>query len=340
MIIRKLLVVSIALLLCQPAAAAAQPEQEFLHRVKQEILLPGTDGSLLALQRIETSLQRYLENPAPRELTSARQAFADLVGHWKAVEAVYIAGALDSDYLDHPRYIDHFHQGKVTPQEVVRQALQSDSDLRQAMFKTSARGINALEYLLFAADEESARRWRAALIATGHIEDWLSEIDEFYRQDRNFEADDGASLKILVHALVDSSYRLAAWRVGEPGGLTGKDAERADAEKLEYFHSGLSMAAVEAILETHAAVLELGDESGYFASRGSDKGLDEIAFQRRSIDDALALARELAARPRTDLTSPAYRDLYRQLDTVYRTYYFLLVDALGIEGKIMDADGD
>lgn len=333
----------ILLLLIVPAQGFGAPshEREFLQRLQAEVLLRPVDGALAALERVETALVRYAGDGDPASLSEARDAFADLVWHWKAAQAVYVAGVLNDDFVDHPRIIDHFHQGKESLPELLEAVLKSDGDLNQAMFKTSTRGIDALEYLLFAGDAgDQSRRRQAALLAVAHIEGWLSEIDEFYRYGTAFADGGEASLEMIVYALVDSSYRLAAWRLGEPGGLVDKYEGRPSAGRLEYFQSGLSMHAVESILRAHARFFAIGVESGYFTEQGRDKGLAVISDVRQKIDEALVIAARLAAAPETSVNSSDYRELYRLAGIVYRTYYYLLVDALGFEGKIVDADGD
>ena len=145
---------------------------------------------------------------------------------------------------------------------------------------------------------------------------------------------------MLVHALVDSSYRLEDWRLGEPGGFTGKYKGTPNVERLEYWRSGLSMAAIESILAIHAEFFDIGRETGYFSTRVGDKGLEEIDFQRSKIEAAQELAHKLAQRPGVEVTSADFHELYELLETVYRTYYFLLIDELGVEAKIMESDGD
>ncbi|MGD2172541.1 MAG: imelysin family protein [Gammaproteobacteria bacterium] len=336
----KPILILILFILYLPGVDAATPEESFLYRIKQEILLPDTDGALAALARIESAVQSLPADAGASQLAPARQAFGELVRRWKAVEAVYIAGALDQEYLDHPGYIDHFHRGNESPAEAVSGVLRSKAPLEQAMFKSSSKGIDALEYLLFAESDGGARRWQAASIAVEYIGSRLAEIDGFYRRDTSFEDGDGGSLKMLVHALVDSSYRLAEWRVGDPGGFTGKYKGAPDVERLEYWRSGLSMVAIESILATHEAFFEIGRETGYFLARLQDKGLEEIDFQRSRIEAAQELAHKLSQQSGVEVTSADFHELYKLLDTVYRTYYFLLADALGVEGKIMESDGD
>jgi len=336
----KLILISFLIALYLPSVGAATPEQDFLFRAKHEMLLRDADGALAALASMKSALQSMPAEAGAAQLAPAQEAFGELVRRWKAVEAVYIAGALDEEFLDHPGYIDHYHRGNESPVDAISSVLRSDAPLQQAMFKTSSKGINALEYLLFARDEGSPRRWQAALIAIDHISSRLAEVDGFYRRDTSFEAGDGNSLKLLVHALVDSSYRLEDWRVGEPGGFTGKHKGTPDVERLEYWRSGMSMAAIESILATHAEFFEIGRETGYFSARVGDQGLEEIDFQRSKIDAAKELAHKLAQRPGVEVTSADFHDLYELLETVYRTYYFLLVDELGVEAKIMESDGD
>jgi len=331
------LLVLCAGLLPTPSVRAADGAQ-YLDRVRAELLIGPAAEARADLARIDDALARLETNPDDAGVDDARRAFADLVRHWKTAEAVYVAGVRDEAMLDHPRFIDHFHQGNESLAEQVERALADDRPLKQALFKSSTRSINALEYLLYAAHGSPGRRWPAARLAVANLAGWLGEIEDFYRGDAAFAGAGDASLEMLIHALVDSSFKLAHWRVGEPAGLGPRFEGRPDAARLEYGRSGLSLAAVTAILETHARVFDLGLEDGYFSAEGRAKGIEEIGFIRDRIGQALAQARGMSGG--ADVGSAAFAELHRRVETVYRAYYFLLVDAMGLGGKIVDADGD
>lgn len=309
--------------------------QAYLQQMQQQVLAANADAALAALERIDAEMAR--DTP---DLAHARENFSELVKHWKATETLYIAGATDEYLIDLPRLIDHFHQGHESIDETLAKVLKSQKEVKRAMFKTSSKGINALEFLLFAAELNQLRNRQAARVAVQHLSRSIGEIAVFYRNDRRFLQDPKQSLQLMVNAMVDASYRLANWRIGEPAGLVAKFRDKPDARRLEYYRSGLSLAAILAILNTHARVFELGVESGYFGPSGLNRGLSEIEFVRGQIAAARAAAEAVIRQSPLDVESAQFRALFERAEALHKAYYFLLIDALGLEAKIIDADGD
>ncbi|MEM7564774.1 MAG: imelysin family protein [Pseudomonadota bacterium] len=313
---------------------------KFLGETQRTLFVFHSHSALQALGQIQNHIEAISGDASQNHLDSARAAFAELVRHWKAVEAIYVAGILDENLIDHPRFIDHFHQGHVSIEETLNPILRSNKKLATAMFKSSSKSINALEYLLFENMDQNSRRWEAILVSIAFIRTWLDEIDQFYLNDGSFVQGGEKSLALLVNALVDSSYRLLNWRIGEPAGLVKKYRGKPAYERLEYYRSGFSGLAIQSILKTHARVFSIGVESGYLSTEGRNQGLEEITFVRGLIESALEAAAQLPVNQTTDVTSSEFNQVFQRVEALHKAYYLLLIDAMGFEGKIVDADGD
>jgi hypothetical protein len=322
------------------AQAREVSAEEFLTEIKKNVFLENAEQAHRLLTAIYSDIRIYGSEKNSQSLSKARLNFVQLVGHWKAIEVVYIAGSLDEDMIDHPRFIDHYHQGNVPVSQILEKILQSDRDLKKAMFKSSSKGINALEFLLFDELPDSKRRWRAALISVQHISDWLSQIHRFYQSDKSFVQGQAKSVEMLINALIDSSYCLSNWRIGEPAGRVAKYRDQPSAARLEYRVSGLSLTAIHSILDTHYQVFEIGQDTGYFSETGRTEGLSEVRFVMTKIEQALAASQTVSNEPKLDVESVEFIDLFNRVEALHKAYYFLLLDALKLQGKIVDADGD
>ena len=112
-----------------------------LDSIYENILLKNTEHT----QKVAKNLAMEIQNA---NLTTAHSTFTELVKAWKSVEAFYILGDLDDNYLDTPRYIDTFHQGNEDIKVQLDLILESNEDLSFALYKNSHKTINALEYIL------------------------------------------------------------------------------------------------------------------------------------------------------------------------------------------------
>lgn len=328
--------VSVFLLFTVWRPVTADTQEDFLRFINDHILVADSQQAVDQLGLLQSALQQG-------DLAAARERFSDFILSWKKVETAYVAGALDEDLLDHPRYIDYYHQGNESIAELVRRALQSEQPISVALFKNSTKGINALEYLLFSDETISAiegRKQQAALLAVNHIMIWLEEIADFYAQDTSFIAGGDRSLGLIVNRLIDSSYKLTNWRVGEAGGLVKKYQGQPDAQRLEYHRSGLSLQAIKAILSIHLRVINNADGSDLMAV-GAERGVSsEMSFLDRNIKQVTATLEDIVPPLKQHIEDPRYQQLFRQLDRLHKAYYFMLIDALGLNASIIDADGD
>ena len=322
------LILTSPLLLAAPSNKDIQ--QEFLQALQEQVLIHDSAEALNTIQQLELSLNTVQASPTRQNLQKTQSLFATFIISWKAVEAVYILGALDDNYIDHPRYIDYFHQAKESIPAQLEQALGSPKPIEKILFKYSTKSINALEYLLFPDPQQGTvekaidtRRIEAAQIAVKNITFWLSEITQGYQSTNIAAAKSTAIISQVVNALIDSSYKLANWRVGEAAGLNKKYSGKPSAQRLEYPASNTSFQAIRSILQTHRNVINRDDAIDLLDIARMNNAESELVFIQKQIDQ-----------------SHSFKALYKQLDKIHNAYYFILIDALNLNATIIDADGD
>jgi hypothetical protein len=267
-----------------------------------------------------------------------RNSFTKFMMSWKKVEALYLAADMDEETIDIPRYIDVFHNGKENIYSQLDRILLSSDSLDMVLFKNSTKSINALEYLLFKAGEKTPRQKEMILYILKHIGKHLKSIETFYLNSRTlFMQDEQKMNAIIMNALIESSYKLKEWRVGDPAGLSRKYRGNPKNDRSEYPVSKLSYKAIEAILLVHQAVI--GEEkynnfSVVVHTAGADKVLAGI---RSNIKNALY---DLYAAPAYDFNSKEIKNLYKELTELHNAYFISLIGTLKVTSKILDSDGD
>lgn len=325
-------------------ASTVKAESEpttMLDYVRNEIMLVDSAKVLDSLQKLGTLLSS--EQDGVSILRQSRSPFRELVIAWKRVEATYVAGSLNADFLDHPRYVDYFHQGNESIHELAERAIRGDQPMATELFKNSTKSINALEFFLYRVpsnEAETLRQLEGARLSVMHIQSWLEEVDDFYRADQRFLAEGEESLNKLVNSLIASSYRLKNWRVGEAGGFIKKYEGKPSGKRLEYTLSALSLDAIQAILEVHRQIIKntSGDDLlGYGKGRGVGT---EMEFTLAKIDNAIEAAAAIEKPLADQVENASFQRLYSSLEAMHNAYYFMLIDSLGLNSQIVDADGD
>lgn len=351
--LKKIYIILVSLVLVQPLFASKTVDNvqiEFVQTLLNRVLIEDSVTAQANLQHLEQSLESFKLFSNLQNLQQIQSEFKELVKSWKAVETVYIAGALDEDFQDHPRFIDFFHQTNESILNLLFRAVNSETTLQQALFKNSTKSINALEYLLFyEADDTSLladmqardhRRTQAALLIVQNIQILLDEIVELYRSDKKLLSDSSNAISLVVNALIDSSYKLANWRVGEAGGLVAKYQGKPSTKQLEYPSSSSSVIAIKSILQTHRKIVDQPGEQDLLAIARAKNVETELLFLRDKIDQALEALENIPQPLANHLESKQYRQLHQRLTQLHDAYYFMLIDALNLDAKIIDADGD
>lgn len=300
-----------------------------LTSIYDNILLHQSKEALHIAQKLKKEIETH-HTPAMLD------SFKALVAAWKKVEAFYILGDLNEAYLDTPRYIDVFHQGNESLSKQLQHILSGKEKLQYALYKNSHKTINALEYILFSHDMKNPRVQESALLIIATIISHLEEIYQGYKASKSrFIEDELNANAIMLNQLIESSYKLKEWRVGDPTGLSRKFKNKPDNRRAEYFISKHSIVAIQAILETHQMVLSK-QEYKNFGSLIQSYGVTEpLKEALQTIDTALkqssAIENENFLEAKT---------LFKSLKKLHTIYYITLISKLKITAKILDADGD
>ena len=274
-------------------------------------------------------------NASDKEL---KNGFTKLMMSWKKVQTLYLAADLDEEYIDIPRYIDTFHQGKENIYRQLDRILLSTDSLDIELFKNSTKSINALEYLLFKPSQKTERQKEMTLYILKQLGRHLKSIEDFYLNNKALFIQDEKKLNaFIMNDLIESSYKLKEWRVGDAAGLSRKYKNNPKNARSEYPVSKLSYKAIEAILLTHQAIIgeqKFVNFSAVVSNAGAGKELSGI---RNNINNAL---KDLDAAPAYDFNSEEIKALYKELTALHNAYYISLIGALKVTSKILDSDGD
>ena len=306
--------------------------QNVAESLYENVLLKNIVEANQNLDKLQKSLSK---NSSEKEL---KDGFKDMMQSWKKVQTLYLAADLDEDYIDTPRYIDTFHEGKENLYRQLERILLSQDAVEIELFKNSTKSINALEYLMFKAGEKTTRQKEMVVYILKHIAQHLKSIENFYRTNKKLFREDTQKMNAFVmNALIESSFKLKEWRVGDPAGLSRKYRNNPESRRSEYPISKLSYSAIEAILLTHQAVIgkeEFANFSNVVRSAGADRELENV---RKHIKNAL---QSLHKAPAYDFESQEIKEVYKELTALHNAYYISLIGVLKITSKILDADGD
>ena len=302
---------------------------EGLSSIFENILLKNSKQSIVDIQNVRKSVQKNDDK-------EIKESFRNFVKSWKSIDAFYILGDLDDNYLDTPRYIDTFHQGNEDIKKQLDLIILDNEDLSISLYKNSHKTINALEYILFTQDLKNKRVKNIALLITDKLEENLEEIYNGYLENKiKFLKDEVAANAIMLNSLIENSYKIKEWRVGDPAGLSRKYKGKPSNERSEYSISKNSIVAIESILNTHLNVLDTQKFQNFGSMIRSyavnDELNDAIKYLKASLHNAKSIKND-------DFSNT--RDLYKSLKKLHATYYISLIGKLKVTAKILDADGD
>ncbi len=301
----------------------------YLESIYENIILKNTNKAI----EQATQLQKVLEKG---NQTEAQKEFAFLAEKWKQVQAFYLLGELNSSYIDTPRYIDIYHHGNEDITVQLQRVVASDDGLEIALFKHSFKTINALEYILFSHDTTNQRVKDIALIITQTIHGYLQDIHTGYTQNKQlFMKNEQKANAMMLNALIESSYKLKEWRVGDAAGLSRKYKGDVDSRRAEYFLSKNSQKAIEAIINTHLDILDNRAFKNYgslIESYGIKKELDQSIKHLKNAQKKLHLI--------DDDNFTKAKPLFEELHNLHTNYFITLIGELKVTAKVLDADGD
>ncbi len=322
-------------------SASLVPLNDRVLRANAQAASEAAQEALDAMHALETKVNA-------ESYAGATASFVALMTAWKKVEATYVAQDFEETLIDTPRFIDQFNIGKNSdiPAQM-DSVINGSGDIATALYTSSHRTLNALEYLLY-GDEHNSSAQMAALMAsnpryaqasaliTASLQGHLALINGYYRDSELFERDIVASTESLLNVLIDSSYKLKEWRIGEPSGFVLKYQDDPDVTRSEYHRSKHSLDAVRAILEAHQQVMANGL---YDISAGAGAE-NEATLVNAVITEALAACDAFESTYEEDIAGAHAARLYDRLDSLHDAYYVSLINALDLTAEIIEADGD
>jgi predicted lipoprotein len=302
---------------------------QVLKNLYDNVILSSVDGTLLQLKNIEEALKA-------KDTKKVQNSFEYLVKNWKSVEAFYILGDLNDEYIDTPRYIDIFHNGNEDITQQLDRAIKSTDEIRVVLFKNSLKSINALEYVLFAKDINDSRVNSIALKIVATIKSLVEDIKEEYKNlETNFLSDVKKANSITINTIVQNTYKLKEWRIGEVLGLTKKYEGDPDNKRAEYYLSKNSANGIEAILTTLKNIFDNDkyEDYGDFLLKITNE--KQVKRLRDAIDKSILLTKKI----KNDDFSNS-KELYEEVSKIHVILFLEIIEELSINAKILEADGD
>jgi predicted lipoprotein len=262
--------------------------------------------------------------------------FRNFIKSWKKVEAIYLAGEINSDLVDIPRYVDVFNNLKEDLNSQLQRVIEGENDLKKALYKNSFKSVNALEYVLYSNDNLTQRHKEMAkeilFSIISHLENIKIAYESYLKNPAKTVQEENA---ILINSLIASSYRLKEWRVGNPSGYSSRYKNDPKNSRSEYFLSKNSFASIKAILDAQKEIIE---EKEY-------KNLYDLAKEKNAINDLKIVveninkAKNILDTLKTDDFLNA-KELFDTVAKIHDLYYVSIIQKLGLKPEILDADGD
>ncbi|RBQ31206.1 imelysin [Arcobacter sp. FW59] len=264
--------------------------------------------------------------------------FKEFIKSWKKVEAIYLAGEIDSDYLDTPRYIDVFNNLKEDLNSQMQRVIESKSDVKTALFKNSFKTVNALEYVLYSSQKLNDRQIDISKEILTSIISKLEEIKKVYENyliNSDGEEDQIEYNAKLINTLIASTYRLKEWRIGNSGGFSVKYKNDPKNNRAEYFLSQSSFDAIDAILDAQKELVSNQKYSNLVNLAKNKNASTELELVSSKIDEA---KKELKNLKSDDFSNS--KKLFDLASQIHDLYYVTIIEKLGLKPNILDADGD
>jgi len=310
-------------------AKDTKENKEILNTLYEKIIIKDVEKVLEDIK----SLKQAVIN---KDEKNSKVDFAKLVNSWKSVETFYLLGDISEDFIDTPRYIDIFHNGNEDIKEQLDRAIKSKDEIRVVLFKNSLKSINALEYMLFTKDIKNTRENKITLTILNRITSHLNDIkDEYLAQKENFLKDLKKANAITINAIIQNTYKLKEWRVGDVAGFTKKYEGKPDNKRAEYFISKNSANAIQAVLSTYKNVLDndsYEDYGDYLIKLTDGKEMKRLKI---ALNKSLELVKEIK---NDDFSN--VKELYENINTIHVVLFVEMLEELSINAKILDADGD
>lgn len=334
----------------------SESQKDALASLQENVFIKDSASLLNSVTELKTKVESFDTNLTEDDVTQMQNDFKEVMQNWKSVQSAYVAADYDNAMIDIPQLFDYFNTGKnLDIPADIDNALASSGNIEDALFKNSSKSINALEYLLFGHTQsisevtdlmniDNRRRIDALEVVAKNLETLSGQIADYYKTDTKFVANTEDASNSIVNVLIDSSFKLKEWRIGEPTGIAVKYKDSPDPARLEYVKSVLSIEAIKAILQSHQHIM--GKQSyGNFGSFASDNGAASVVADIQiKIDDALEIVNAFS-KPLEDLITttsydPQLDNLYAIIKELQELYFTSLIQALDLTAEIIEADGD
>ena len=338
-------------------SASTQAQGDALASLQKEVFTAHADKFTSTLNDLKTLSEGFDSNLTSADVSTLQGNVQNIILAWKSVESSYVAADYDKTLIDLPQLIDFYHTGKKldVPADIDNALIQTNISIENALFKNSSKSITALEYLTYghtdtlstlsdAMNKDSRRRVEAIILTTNTLLVHAEAIASFYKNDSKFQSDAKDASNSIVNVLIDSSFKLKEWRLGEPSGIALKYKDSPDPARLEYAKSRLSLAAIKTILTTHLEIM--GTQSyANFGSFASDHGAALVVTQiEKQLNDALAVVNQFSTALEDSITTSSYDPkidtLYDMVKNLQELYFTSLIQALDLTAEIIEADGD
>lgn len=338
------------------SSVSSEISKEVIASLQKNVLLADAEQLLTDANSFDTKLQAFEANSTVEKLDSLKETFETMMKSWKSVQSTYVIKDYDRDLYDNPQLIDFYRTGKkLDVASDLDRALSRDNAIINYMRKSSNISITGLEYLLYghrisSADmiplmkQKSNRRIEAMKLVIANLKSLFEPIVDFYKTDTKFVSDVKEASNSLANVLIDVTYRLREFRVGEPAGLVVKFKDEPNPERFEYYKSGLSTEAIKTILEAQNKIM--GSQSyANFGTLATSNGASAVVTKINGLlGEAMSIVNGLDKPIEEYVTTTGYdpkiKKLYDILTELQGVYYESLIEALSLTAKIIEADGD
>ena len=313
-----------------------------VHNIYKDVILEDTDNTYQNSLTLVRAVEDLNASVNEATLAAAREQFKKLACSYKRMESVYVAGAISDDMRDIADFkIEQFIKHSKNAD------FEGDLDAvfagNKALVSNALKSITALEYTLFGKAEDlnvtvskmNQIRLDSALTMANAISLNLKQVNEFYKSDTYFTEESDRAIGILLNVLVSTSFTLRENRLGDPAGLTAKYLNSPNPERLEYFKSTNSLAAIREILDTHKQVMLSGLKD--IAVEGSARAEADAIIT--ILDEALETVDSYTGSLEENLNTSETTALYNDAKNLQNNYT-ALINALNFTQDIIEADGD
>ena len=302
---------------------------EYLESIYNNILLKNSESLVQSAKNMQHTI-------AIKDQKKAQSDFKILIRDWKKVQGFYLLGDYDTSYIDIPRYIDFFHHGNEDLTTQLERITKSTDEVNIALFKNSFKSINALEYILFQHSIKEERIQKIALVIINALTNNFLDIFDGYKEiQQKFINDEPKAHAVMLNSLIETSYKLKEWRIGDVVGKSKKYKNQPNITRGEYYISKNSLYAIVTILEVQNEILGKNSFKNYGSLIEKYGVIEELQDARRYLTNSIAIAKNLDEESFVKDTK-----LFNETKKLYANYYITLIGKLKIKAKVLDADGD